>query len=52
MNFESMFDFSVSAGVRTPSVTGGAPKDFFFKIGASISLSEKWFVPLRRNDDE
>ncbi len=52
MNYESMFDFSVSAGVRTPSITGGAPKDFFFKMGASISLSEKWFVPLRRNDDE
>ena len=52
MNLETVFDFSVSLGVRTPQITGGAPKDFFFKMGASISLSEKWFVPLRRDDDE
>ncbi len=51
MNYESLFDFSVSAGIRTPQITGGAPKDFFMKMGASISLSEKWFVPLRRGDD-
>jgi hypothetical protein len=51
MNFESLFDFAVTIGIRTPSVTGGAPKDFFFMMSASISLSEKWFVPLRREDD-
>ncbi len=51
MNYESLFDFSVTAGVRTPQISGGAPKDLFFKMGASISLSEKWFVPLRRGDD-
>ncbi|MDP4219172.1 MAG: hypothetical protein Q8916_09665 [Bacteroidota bacterium] len=51
LNLESLFDFSVTLGVRNPAVTGAAPKEFFFKMGASISLSEKWFVPLRREDD-
>ena len=51
MNLESILDFSVTLGIRSPEITDAAPKDFFFKLGASISLSEKWFVPLRRDDD-
>jgi hypothetical protein len=51
MNAESVFDFSVELGVRTPQNTAIAPKECFIKMGASISLSEKWFVPLRRDDD-
>ena len=51
MNYESLFDFFLGAGIRTPQAPNGAPKDFFFKMGASISLSEKWFVPLRRDED-
>ena len=52
MNLETVFDFSVSLGIRSPQNAATAPKDFFFKMGASISLSEKWFVPMRKDDDE
>jgi len=52
LNAESAFDFALSIGVRTPQNTAIAPKDLFFKMRASISLSEKWFVPLRKDDDE
>lgn len=51
MNLESILDFSATLGIRSPAITNASPKDFFFKLGASISLSEKWFVPLRRDDD-
>ncbi|MEI8135287.1 MAG: hypothetical protein WCH46_09500 [bacterium] len=51
MNTESVFDFSLGLGLRSPSIANSAPKELFFKMGASISLSEKWFVPLRRDDD-
>ncbi|MFI5263728.1 MAG: hypothetical protein ACHQM6_04350, partial [Candidatus Kapaibacterium sp.] len=52
LNAESAFDFALSIGIRTPQNTAVAPKDFFFKMRASISLSEKWFVPLRKDEDE
>lgn len=52
LNLESIFDLAATIGIRNPQISGSAPKDFFFKLGASISLSEKWFVPLRRDDDE
>jgi hypothetical protein len=51
MNPESIFDFSAEIGLRTPSNTALAPKEYFFKMGASISLSEKWFVPLRKEEE-
>ena len=52
LNLETLFDFSASLGLRTPQVTSTAPSEFFFKLRASISISEKWFVPLRRDDDD
>ncbi|MEP7235142.1 MAG: hypothetical protein ABI778_07585 [Ignavibacteriota bacterium] len=52
LNAESSFDFALTLGIRSPQDANLAPKDFFFKMRASISLSEKWFVPLRRGDDD
>jgi hypothetical protein len=48
----SMIDLSTELGIRTPSDASIAPKDLFIKVGATITVSEKWFVPLKRQDDE
>jgi hypothetical protein len=51
LNLESMFDFSVTLGERTPENTAIAPTEKFIKVGCSISLSEKWFSPTKTDDD-
>jgi hypothetical protein len=51
LNLESLFDFSVTLGERTPQNTAIAPKEKFIKVGCSISLSEKWFSPTKTEDD-
>lgn len=51
MGLETMFDFSVVLGERTPSDLNLQPKEQFIRVGASLSLSEKWFSPLRTDDD-
>ena len=48
----SNVDFAGQFGIRTPSNTALAPKDLFFKFGVTVGISEKWFVPLRRGDDD
>ncbi len=48
----SNVDFAGQFGIRTPSNTAVAPKDLFFKFGVTVGISEKWFVPLRRGDDD
>ena len=50
ISYESLFDLSFTAGQRTPQNLSAAPKDFFFRIGATISLSERWFVPTRTDE--
>lgn len=44
---ESMLDVSLTAGQRSPG-TSSAPKENFIRLGAGVSLSDRWFVPLRR----
>jgi len=50
IKFESLLDVSVTAGQRTPTTANGAPKDTFLRVGATLGLSEKWFVPTRREE--
>jgi hypothetical protein len=49
VGLESMLNFSVEGGQRTPVVSNSAPKETFVRLGASISLSERWFIPTRRD---
>ena len=48
VSYESLLNFSLIGGQRLPVTSGGAPKETFIRLGASISLSERWFVPTRR----
>lgn len=52
INIESFLDFSVSGGIRTPEIESIGPKDTFLRISGSISLGERWFAPLRREDED
>jgi len=45
---ESLLNFTIAGGQRIPIVADQAPKETFLRLGASISLSEKWFSPVRR----
>ncbi|HWF44485.1 MAG TPA: hypothetical protein VG537_07580 [Candidatus Kapabacteria bacterium] len=49
VGFESMLNFSMAGGQRVPVVSGGAPKETFVRLGISVSMSERWFVPTRRD---
>jgi hypothetical protein len=49
VGFESLLNFAISAGQRSPVNSATAPKETFLRLGASISLSERWFVPTRRD---
>jgi hypothetical protein len=44
---ETMLDIALTAGQRSPG-TSSAPKENFIRLGAGVSLSDRWFVPLRR----
>jgi hypothetical protein len=44
---ETMLDLALTGGQRTPG-TSSAPKENFIRLGAGVSLSDRWFVPLRR----
>ncbi len=48
----SSIDIAAQLGIRTPSNTDIAPKELFFKIGTTVTISERWFVPLRKTDDD
>ncbi len=48
ISYESLLNITAVAGQRLPTVTGEAPNETFFRLGASVSLSERWFVPTRR----
>jgi hypothetical protein len=48
LGFETMLNLSATGGQRAPVNAGSAPKETFIRLGASISLSDKWFVPTRR----
>ena len=50
LGLESLLDLSFTGGQRSPVNLGSAPKDLFFRLGATISLSERWFVPSRTDD--
>jgi hypothetical protein len=46
---ESMFNIAITGGQRSPVNAATAPKETFLRLGASVSLSERWFVPSRRD---
>jgi len=50
ISLESLIDLSFTAGTRAPVIANTTPSDLFFRIGATISLSERWFVPTRTDD--
>jgi hypothetical protein len=52
INLESLLEFSFTGGIREPELASVGPKDTFLRISGSISLGERWFAPLRREDDE
>jgi hypothetical protein len=49
VGLESMLNLMATFGQRTPATANSAPKESFLRLGASISLSERWFVPTRRD---
>lgn len=51
LGLETMFDLSLTFGQRTPSTQDILPKEQFIRIGASLSLSERWFVPSRTEEE-
>lgn len=51
INYESQLDFAITGGMRSPQTIGASPKDMFIRASGSISISEKWFTPLRRDED-
>lgn len=51
MGLETMFDFSLTLGQRTPSDANLLAKEQFIRIGLSLSLSERWFTPSRIDED-
>jgi hypothetical protein len=48
----SAIDLAAEFGIRTPSDQTIAPKDTYFKLGITFTITDKWFVPLRKTDDE
>jgi hypothetical protein len=50
ISYEGLLDLSITAGQRNPQNASAAPKDFFLRVGATVSLSERWFVPTRTNE--
>ena len=52
INIESLLEFSLTGGIRKPENEAIGPKDTFLRISGSISLGERWFAPLRREEDE
>ncbi|MBS1903686.1 MAG: hypothetical protein JSS75_08295 [Bacteroidetes bacterium] len=48
----SSIDLAAELGIRTPSNANIEPKDTYFKFSATMMLGEKWFVSLRRDDDQ
>ena len=50
ISFESMINISAVLGSRQPVNAGTAPKELFFRLGVSLSLSDRWFVPMRRDE--
>lgn len=52
INLESVLDFAITGGIRKPEIEAAGPKDTFLRFSGSISLGERWFAPLRREDDE
>ncbi len=50
IGYESLLDLSFTGGQRNPVVATAAPRDLFFRIGATVSLSERWFVPTRTEE--
>jgi hypothetical protein len=50
ISYESLLDLSFTAGQRNPQNTAAFPKDLFFRVGATISISERWFVPTRTDE--
>jgi hypothetical protein len=52
INLESVLDFSITGGIRKPDVESIGPKETFLRFSGAISLGERWFAPLRREEDE
>lgn len=52
INLESLLDFAITGGIRTPEAPSAGPKDTFLKLSAAISLGERWFAPLRREEED
>ncbi|HYM19938.1 MAG TPA: hypothetical protein VEW28_02925 [Candidatus Kapabacteria bacterium] len=48
----SAIDIAAELGIRTPSDQTIAPKDLYFKLGLTVTITERWFVPLRKTDDD
>ena len=48
ISFESLMNLTAVFGQRRPTNANAAPNETFFRLGASVSLSEKWFSPTRR----
>ncbi|MDP4199882.1 MAG: hypothetical protein Q8922_11965 [Bacteroidota bacterium] len=48
LSFETLMNLSLTVGQRNPTDASVAPKETFLRLGASVSLSDKWFVPTRR----
>lgn len=47
---ESIVDLSATIGQRSPTNADSGPSDLFMRFGVGIGLSEKWFVPTRREE--
>jgi len=48
-SYESMLNLSAVIGQRLPVNAESAPKETFLRLGASVSISERWFNPTRRD---
>jgi hypothetical protein len=48
-SYESMLNLSAVVGQRLPVNAESAPKETFLRLGASVSISERWFNPTRRD---
>lgn len=49
VSYETLLNFSIVGGQRTSTNLRLAPKETFFRLGASVGLSDRWFVPTRRD---
>lgn len=50
MSMESLLDLSFTIGQRTPANANTGSSDLFMRVGLSLGLAERWFVPTRRQE--